>query len=389
MSSDIKVSVIIPVYNVEKYLEECLNSVVNQTLREIEVILVDDGSTDGSLKILRTYAQKDSRIILIEQENGGAGTARNAGLAVARGEYLSFLDSDDKFEAEMLKRAYMRSKEMNADICAFRCDMFDAEGGGVMPGDWALRKEFLPSREVFTFHDLPDRLFFTFIGWAWDKLFRRAFVLENGLYFQALRTTNDMYFVFSALVCAERIVTLNEVLAHQRRHVADSLSVTREKSWHCFLEALSGLEAFLKVRGIYDELERGFINYALHFSLWNLNSLTGTAYKKLFCELQDEYFTRWRIGARSAGYFFSSGEYGQALRMIDAPFDEYVVDSMQAYRRDYLKLKAQLKENGVLPADEANEQLLAIQNSLSYKIGRATTFLPRLAARFVKRKGGS
>ena len=93
-----KVSVIIPVYNVEKYLRECLDSVVNQTLKDIQIILIDDGSTDSSLGICKEYAQKDNRIKIIEQKNQGAGAARNRGMSEAKGDYLYFLDSDDFLE---------------------------------------------------------------------------------------------------------------------------------------------------------------------------------------------------------------------------------------------------------------------------------------------------
>ena len=93
-----KVSVIIPVYNVEPYLKQCMDSVVGQTLKDIEIICVDDGSTDGSLDILKEYATEDSRIQIIEQKNAGAGAARNNGMRHATGKYLSFLDSDDFFE---------------------------------------------------------------------------------------------------------------------------------------------------------------------------------------------------------------------------------------------------------------------------------------------------
>ena len=94
----VKVSVIIPVYNVEPYLKQCMDSVVGQTLKDIEIICVDDGSTDGSLDILREYAAEDNRIQIIEQKNAGAGAARNNGMRHATGKYLSFLDSDDFFE---------------------------------------------------------------------------------------------------------------------------------------------------------------------------------------------------------------------------------------------------------------------------------------------------
>ena len=111
-----KVSVIIPVYNVELYLRICLESVLKQNLKEIEIICVDDGSTDKSLDILLEYAAKDNRITVLKQENLYAGVARNAGLAVARGEYLSFLDSDDFFEPDMHEEMYKKAKEDGSDV---------------------------------------------------------------------------------------------------------------------------------------------------------------------------------------------------------------------------------------------------------------------------------
>ena len=97
-----KISVIIPVYNAEKYLRVCLDSVVNQTLEDIEIICVNDGSTDKSSNILKEYAEKDGRIIILTQKNQGAAIARNKGISVAKGEYLSLLDCDDFFELDML-----------------------------------------------------------------------------------------------------------------------------------------------------------------------------------------------------------------------------------------------------------------------------------------------
>ena len=102
-----KVSVVVPVHNTEQYLRQCLDSLVSQTLREIEIICVDDGSSDGSLAILQDYAALDSRVCIIEQESVGAGPARNAGLDAALGEYIAFLDSDDFFEPSMLEEAYV------------------------------------------------------------------------------------------------------------------------------------------------------------------------------------------------------------------------------------------------------------------------------------------
>ena len=115
-----KVSVIIPVYNVEPYLKQCMDSVVGQTLKDIEIICVDDGSTDGSLDILKEYATEDSRIQIIEQKNAGAGAARNNGMRHATGKYLSFLDSDDFFEPRMLEKAYDLAEKDQADFVSIQ-----------------------------------------------------------------------------------------------------------------------------------------------------------------------------------------------------------------------------------------------------------------------------
>jgi glycosyltransferase involved in cell wall biosynthesis len=114
----IKVSVIIPVYNVENYIKECVESVINQTLKEIEIIIVNDGTKDNSIKKIEKYLS-DSRVILINKENGGVSSARNAGLKIARGEYISFIDSDDFIELTMLEDLYNESKGMDIVLSNF------------------------------------------------------------------------------------------------------------------------------------------------------------------------------------------------------------------------------------------------------------------------------
>ena len=114
-----KITVIIPVYNVEIYLADCLDSVLQQTLNEIEIICINDGSSDNSLEILKEYARKDSRIIIISQENKGLGSARNRGLEVATGEYVAFLDSDDWVDNNYYEKLYNTAKKYNSEIaCA-------------------------------------------------------------------------------------------------------------------------------------------------------------------------------------------------------------------------------------------------------------------------------
>ena len=114
----IKVSVIVPVYNVEKYLRECLNFLVNQTLKEIEIICINDGSEDSSLEILNEYASKDSRFVIINQENSGQSVARNKGLDIAKGEYIGFVDSDDWVDLNFFENLYSEAVKNNSDIAA-------------------------------------------------------------------------------------------------------------------------------------------------------------------------------------------------------------------------------------------------------------------------------
>lgn len=316
--TDIKVSVIIPVYNVEKYLRQCLDSVAAQTLKDIEVICVDDGSTDSSFEIVKEYAEKDSRFIAVKQENGGAGAARNNGLRRAKGKYLSFLDSDDFFDENMLMEAYNCAENNKADFVVFASDQYNEDTNDFKNVSWTLRYAEIPPYQPFARRQMTDNIFKVFVGWAWDKLYNREFVLNNNLWFQEQRTSNDMLFVFSAVAIAKRIacVEKGKILAHQRRNNKDSLSNTREKSWDCFYNALVALRNRLKDEGIYEEVEKDYINYALHFSLWNLNTLAQPTYDKLHDKLVNEWWEDLGIKGKDRSYFYMKKEYDQYAEIM-------------------------------------------------------------------------
>ena len=316
--TDIKVSVIIPVYNVEKYLEKCLETVANQTLRDIEIICVDDGSTDKSFEIVKAFADKDSRFVAVQQENGGAGAARNNGLRRAKGKYLSFLDSDDFFDENMLMEAYNCAEKNKADFVVFSSDQYHEESNEYKTVNWTLRYAEIPPYQPFGRRQMTDNIFKVFVGWAWDKLYNREFVVENNLWFQEQRTSNDMLFVFSAIAIAKKIacVEKGKILVHQRRNLKDSLSNTREKSWDCFYKALSALRDRLKDEGIYEEVEKDYINYALHFSLWNLNTLAKPTYDTLFNKLKDEWWQDLGVADKPSSYFYNKKEYEQYQKLF-------------------------------------------------------------------------
>lgn len=318
-----KVSVILPVYNVEKYLRQCLDSIVGQTLKDIEIICVDDGSTDSSFEILQEYAQKDKRVIAVRQQNGGAGAARNNGLRMAKGECLSFLDSDDFFEPDMLEQAYNQLKADDAQFVVFRSDQYREDLDEFVQVRWTLREKEIPVYRPMNHRTFTGNIFKVFVGWAWDKLYDAEFIRKNQLFFQEQRTSNDLLFVFSALVLADRITIVDKVLAHQRRNNPDSLSNTREKSWQCFYQALKALKEHLVSYGMFWELKQDYINYALHFSLWNLETLTGDKKKVLYHKLKDEWFKELGIAEHGKDYFYNKGEFRKYEKIMKLPFEIY------------------------------------------------------------------
>lgn len=358
--SAVTVSVVMPVYNGEDCLRECLDSICAQTLRDIEIICVDDGSSDGSLAILDEYASKDKRIRVIAQPNSGAAAARNKGIAIASGEYLSVLDSDDRFEPDMLEKMVARARSADAQIVICRCEGFEDGTEKPVPMMWSLQDKFVPS-EVFSAEDMGDALFFFTQGWAWDKLYRMSFVRENGLEFQNLKSSNDMLFTFLSLALAQRITVMNNVFIHQRRGCSTSISATRRKNCDCFYQALLGLRNGLERRGIMERFRKAFDNLCVFFSMWHFETLKQDreCFFFLYNKFRDEYFPELGIGTQPEDYFLEGvrADYRHCLAIIGSSAEDYLYD------------------RAVGSADAAEQE--DIRKSASYRIGRMITWLPR------------
>jgi glycosyltransferase involved in cell wall biosynthesis len=300
-----KVSVIIPVYNVENHLEDCLDSVINQTLRDIEIICIDDGSTDGSLDILEKFAQKDDRIKIISQENQGAGAARNKGLKIAQGEYLSFLDADDFFELDMLEKVYEYSTEKSLEIAIYGVKTFNDKTSEVKEIEYDIQRKYLPNKFIFNYKDFPMYVFNTFKNWTWNKLFKRIFILKNDIEFQELFRTNDLLFTCKALVKAERISVLDTSLVYYRvGHDFHSQNTNHEHPLD-FYNAMIALKSFLIDENIFHEVEQSFVNFAASGCLYNLKSLnTKESHEKLYNFLHDEGLEQLSISGKPDDYFY-------------------------------------------------------------------------------------
>lgn len=255
------VSVIIPFYNEEQYIGDCLISLIKQTYKNIEIICVDDGSTDNGAMIVKAIQQSDSRISLIQQENMNAGTARNVGFSKAKGEYVLFLDSDDFFSPSMVERMLNKALSTNSDIVfctGYGLNVITKETY-MMPPVGKDNASF-PNKEVFSSADTTDGIFQLSVTWAWDKMYRTDFIRKNDIFFQGTKVCNDLVFVCLSYLFSERITSVNQHFICHRTNIASSLYSAGERNWKCLFEALSELENRLICEDLYNKHRISFLN---------------------------------------------------------------------------------------------------------------------------------
>lgn len=198
-----EISVIIPIYNVEKYLDRCIESVVKQAFRSIEIILVNDGSTDSSGEICEQWMKKDERVIYIYKKNGGLASARNAGLKAAHGNYIAFVDSDDYLDANMYKVLYENAVNYDADVVS--CGIYEFWEDGTLRNELKKRFHILNNEDAIIRMLKFDSDVRTF---AWDKLYRKK-IIGDTLFIEELRFAEDTPFVVEVMSKANKYVAVN------------------------------------------------------------------------------------------------------------------------------------------------------------------------------------
>lgn len=362
-----QVSVIVAAYNAEKYLERALDDILGQTFDAFELICVDDCSNDSTPAILQRVAHVDARVrVLTFDTNRGGGAARNAGLAVAQGEYVLFLDADDLFEPHMLEIAVREAHTKNLDLLVFGSQALDERTGERTNLDSAIRTTLLPQSEVFCAEDIQRDVFRALTWWAWDKLIKRSLIETHGLLFQEIRSSNDLFFSAAAFLSASRVAYTKEVLLTHRFAVKGSVSNTRSQSYECCCVALDGLKSFLIERGIYARRRDDIVNYALSFLEWHINTIEGESYFALYELIRGffskfdentvtfydpqlrEVFARWRT--------MSALDYLFRLKSV-------FCDDVDATRRTLARVEAQLAERNS-EIETANVQLGEARASL-------------------------
>lgn len=288
MTSQAKVSIIIPVYNVEKYLRECLDSVVNQTIKEIEIIIVNDGSTDSSPAICDEYAKNDSRITVIHKSNSGYGASMNRGLQLANGEYIGIVESDDFAELNMFEKLYNTAKENNLDIA--RCNFFFYNSleniNKKSDSSWVDHNEvYAPLNNTKVFYQQPS---------IWSAIYRKDLLDKNNIIF--LETPGASYqdtsFAFKTYAMSDKFMMIEEALLHYRTDNENS-SINSTGKVYCVCDEYEEIRRYSKENGIYDKVKTLIPHIQFSGYKWNFNRLKS--------DFKWAFLKRW--GSEYAAYF--------------------------------------------------------------------------------------
>lgn len=324
-----KVSVVVPVYNAQDYLKQCLDSILSQSMSDIEVICVDDGSTDDSLCILEEYRKKDERVSIFKQAHMYAGTARNTGIKKASGKYIIFWDADDFFEPDCLEQLYERAEETRADIVICESNMYDNVYGIRMPWNRSLVSKYLPEQEAFSLKDISDVIFQLCVSWSWDKLFRLEFVKEKKLKYLDIRSAEDENFVFIAMAVAERIAVVRKRLVNYRKFNTGSLENSKKECWRNTLVMFERFYRELSDRGVLKTVRRSFDNFIVSHML---SVLTMMRDMKAYCEMADALRERtigeYKLLEHESEYYYEPECYRQLKLLAVCSAQEYLIQDM-------------------------------------------------------------
>ena len=316
-----EISVIIPVYNIQQHLRECLDSVLGQSYPHLQVICVDDGSTDESPAILAQYAQKDPRVQVIRQQNAGPGAARNTGLEAATGEYVIFLDSDDWFEPDFLAKMVDTAVREGADVAICRAVEFDTNSGRELPSQWMMKKQYLPGKLAFAPQEMADHLFQFTYGMPWDKFYRRELLTTSGIRYPALKNSEDLAFVYPTLLAAKRIAVVDEVLIHHRINRMASVSNSRCGQPEAPYEAFQIVKEYLEQHQLMDTYRRSFLNWAMEFLVWHISNMSQRDIQKQYLNtLRHQWLPQLHFEEHPASYYESKSCYAKYLLARYAPY---------------------------------------------------------------------
>lgn len=321
-----KVSIIMPTYNVEKYFRECLDSIVNQTLEDIEIIPVDDGSPDNCGAIMDEYAAKDKRVKPIHQKNGGYGSAVNNGIAAATGEYIGIVETDDFCDLQMFEKLYNKAKNFDADVCKCGFNTYNSRTEGIKVRkwkNWLEDIESFPDNKTCTIKELAGLM--NFHASIWSNIYKREFLLENNIKVNSTQGASyqDYPFMVEVMCRAKKIVILPEYLYYWRLEPSQNSS-TKHTGKKCMIMAsqCERVKELIKNFGYYNLFKEYMYTQIFHANLAFLINIDDE-YKQEYFSKVNHLFAELKNDKTFKGEFFDRRERKYVKYIIDNDFNGF------------------------------------------------------------------
>lgn len=370
-----KVSIVMPACNVELFLRECMDSVVNQTLKDIEIICVDDGSTDSTGKVLDEYAQKDNRIKVIHKVNTGYGNSMNVGLDNATGEYIGIIETDDYADLDMFEKLYAVAKEYDADVVKSNYYTYVSKPEP--------KSSFLEVLESFNKYDsvfcpLDFQDVYRVRPCIWTGIYRREMLVEKKVRFNETpgASYQDTAFAFKIWTSAERAVLVKDAYLHYRIDNANS-SVKSTAKIFCLCEEYAEMDRFLEMYPEKKEKLQKIKNYLKYESYrWNYERLS-IEFKYCFLLKMKEELMEARDEGKLDEKLFKDFQWVKLNKILDHT-DEFFKESCKKEFAGKDNIQELIDENKELKKKnkKLEKRTKELENSTSFKVGKKITYIP-------------
>ena len=277
----VKISIIVPVYNTAKYLDKCIQTLIKQTLEDIEIIFINDGSEDGSAEILKNYAKNDKRISILNQNHKRQGAARNYGLSIAQGEYIGFVDSDDWVELDMFEKLYYQAKETDSDIVMCSMNTFEDGTNKIIVNTYNTLDIFNQKffENSFTPQDTLNFIFNISVS-PCNKIYRKSLIVKNNIKFPENIYFEDNAFLFKSWLNAKKISLLNQKLYQYRKSTASTTKSDKNKL--DIFKTLDLTKNILEENNYYNRLKTDYLRYKSASLQYWFSSIQNKSIKLLF-----------------------------------------------------------------------------------------------------------
>lgn len=376
-----KVSIIIPTYNVEMYLVECMESVIHQTLKDIEIICINDGSTDGSLEILKSYAQKDDRIVLVDKENGGYGIAMNIGLEKATGEYIGIVEPDDFVKLDMYESLYQIAKDNDLDFVKadfYRFKRTDEDDMNMVynrlsknPEDY--NKVFNPSEDTEAIRYIMN---------TWSGIYKKEFIEKHHIRHNETpgASFQDNGFWFQTFIFATRAMIVDKPYYMNRRDNPNSSVHNREKVYCMNIEYDHIRDILMEHPELWERF-KGMYWYKKYNNYIGTIRRIGMEYRREFVERFSAEFKRGLEKKELDPSVFSVAAWKKIQVVVAEPDTFYKVWVVAGVTERKLNKKIMQLER---KNQKLSNELAMIKSSKSYRIGRILLFIPRKLKEWIK-----